>query len=185
MRCAPYYRHAFFLACYSLLIFCAVVKYKMYEPPLLFQFGIHEDRWINSKLEVQELDSLKKCSLSHVLQVLDDLIVMGARNKGMHESLWSLCRMHCSFCILFPMRTLWFVTKEMLCFVVIADSFQKIISRLEAKQVSKVFALMKWKKNMKQVMCILLWTSNKQYNNLSSLIVNNFTFLGWHNILNE
>ena len=38
---------------------------------------------------------------------------------------------------------------------------------------------------MKQVMCILLWTSNKQYNNLSSLIVNNFTFLGWHNILNE
>ena len=64
--------------------------------------GIHEDRWSNSKLEVQELDSLKKCSLSDVLQVLDDLIVMGARNNGMHESWWSLCRMHCSFRILFP-----------------------------------------------------------------------------------
>ena len=73
----------------------------------------------------------------------------------------------------------------MLRFVVIADSFQKINPQLEAKRVTKVFAFMKFKKNMKQVRCILLWTSNKTNNNLSILIVNNFTFLKWHNILNE
>ena len=50
------------------------------------------------------------------------------------------------FRILFPSEVIVFFTKEMLCFVVIADSFQQIISRLEVKQVSKVFALMKWKK---------------------------------------
>ena len=135
----------FFPACCSLLILCAVVKYKMYEPPLLFQFGIHKDRWSNSKLEVQELDSPKKCSLSHVLQVLEDFIVMGARKNRMHKSWWSLWWMH-RFRILFPSEVIVFFTKEMLCFVVIADSFQQIISRLEVKQVSKVFALMKWKK---------------------------------------
>ena len=47
------------------------------------------------------------------------------------------------FRILFPSEVIVFFTKEMLCFVVIADSFQQIISRLEVKQVSKVFALMK------------------------------------------
>ena len=132
----------FFPACCSLLILCAVVKYKMYEPPLLFQFGIHKDRWINSKLEVQELDNPKKCSLSDVLQVLEDFIVMGARKNriGNLDGVSVECTV--LFTYYFPVTTLWFVTKEMLCFVVIADSFQKIIPHLEAKQVTKVFALM-------------------------------------------
>ena len=41
---------------------------------------------------------------------------------------------------------------------------------------------------MKQVRCmhfIVDIDSNKTNNNLSSLNINNFTFLEWHNILNE
>ena len=78
--------------------------------------GIHEDRWSNSKLEVQEFDSLKKCSLSHVLQVLEDFIVMGARKNRMHKSWWSLWWMH-HFRILFPSEVIVICYKRnaMLC----------------------------------------------------------------------
>ena len=41
---------------YSLLILCAVVKYKMYELPSLLQFGIHS----YSTVGVQEFESLGK-----------------------------------------------------------------------------------------------------------------------------
>ena len=41
---------------YSLLILCAVVKYKMYERPSLLQFGIHS----YSTVGVQEFESLGK-----------------------------------------------------------------------------------------------------------------------------
>ena len=41
---------------YSLLTLCAVVKYKMYEPPSLLQFGIHS----YSTVGVQEFESSKK-----------------------------------------------------------------------------------------------------------------------------
>ena len=63
--------------------------------------------------------------------------------------------------------------------------FSKDNSTFGSQKSNKRFCLDEMKKNMKQVMCILLWTSSKTNNNLSSLIVNNFTFLEWHNILNE
>ena len=160
MRCAPYHRHAFFLACYSLLILCAIVKYKMYEPPLLFQFGIHEERWSNSKLEVQELDSPKKCSLSHVLQVLEDFIVMGARKNRMHKSWWSLWWMH-RFRILFPSEVIVFFYKRNAMFCSYRRQFSKDNFTFGSQTSNKSFRLDELKKNMKQVMCILLWTSNK------------------------
>ena len=68
---------------YSLLILCADVKYKMYKPPLLLQFEIR--RWSYSRVEVQELESSKKCSLSHILRVIEDSVVMGARKNRVRE----------------------------------------------------------------------------------------------------
>ena len=145
MRCAPYYRHAFFSACYSLLILCAVVKYKMYEPPPLFQFGIHEDRWINSKLEVQELDSPKRCSLSDVLQVLEDFIVMAARKNGMHESWWRLHWMH-RFCILFPSDNIVICYKRNAMFCSHRRQFSKDNSTFRSQTSNKSFRLDEIKK---------------------------------------
>ena len=176
----------FFPACCSLLILCAVVKYKMYEPPLLFQFGIHKDRWINSKLEVQELDNPKKCSLLDVLQVLEDFIVMGTRKNRMHKSWWSLCWMHRSFRILFPSDNIVICYKRNAMFCSHRRQFSKDNSTFRSQTSNKSFRLDEIKKKTWNKWCAFYCGRLiKQYNNLSSLIVNNFTFLEWHNILNE
>ena len=177
----------FFPACCSLLILCAVVKYKMYEPPLLFQFGIHKDRWINSKLEVQELDNPKKCSLSDVLQVLEDFIVMGARKNRMHKSWWSLCWMHRSFRILFPSDNIVICYKRNAMFCSHRRQFSKDNSTFRSQTSNKSFCLdvIKKKHETSEVNFIVDIDSNKTNNNLSSLNINSFTFLEWHNILNE
>ena len=145
----------FFPACCSLLILCAVVKYKMYEPPLLFQFGIHKDRWSNSKLEVQELDSPKKCSLSDVLQVLEDFIVLGARKNGMHKSLWSLHWMH-HFRILFLSEDIVICYKRNAMFCSYRRQFSKDKSAFGRQTSNKSFPLDDIKKIMKQVRCIFI-----------------------------
>ena len=64
---------------YSLLILCAVVKYKMYGPPSLLQFGIHS----YSTVGVQEFESLGK--VTDILRVREDSIVMGVRKNRVLE----------------------------------------------------------------------------------------------------
>ena len=74
---------------YSLLILCAVVKYKMYEPPSLLQFGIHS----YSTVGVQEFESLGKVFIIRHFKSQGGLRSKGRKEKqGAQES--SFC-IHC------------------------------------------------------------------------------------------
>ena len=74
---------------YSLLILCAVVKYKMYGPPSLLQFGIHS----YSTVGVQEFESLGKVFIIRHFKSQGGLHSNGRKKKqGARES--SFC-IHC------------------------------------------------------------------------------------------
>ena len=95
--------------------------------------------------KIQNVRAQKKCSLSDILRVREDsvVIVMGTRKNRVLEEVFFAYTVYCTskqgLRVCYPGCSL--LQNKAVCFVVITDGFQKINPHLEAKQATTVFTL--------------------------------------------